>query len=287
MLPEAAQTTVLDITLENFQQVILEDSKTKIVMVQFWAPWSEPCTELSPILQGIASEYSENLLYARVNCDEQQEIAGQFGVRGLPTVILVKEGQPIDGFAGPQTEPQVREVIEKHLPKTEDLHLASAQQLILEGNYHGAFAFAKQAFEANSERVDIRLVMADCYVEVGQTELAKKLLTAITLVDQDAHYQAIVGKVELAEQASESPELKQLQAELEADPENLEIKVSLSVQLHQAHKTDEALELLLSVLKKELGFGDAKKITLDIINALPDGEPLKSQYRRKIYSLLY
>jgi putative thioredoxin len=96
--------------------------------------------------------------------------------------------------------------------------------------------------------------MADCYVEVGQTELAKKLLAAITLVDQDAHYHAIAGKVELAEQASESPELKQLQAELEADPENLEIKVSLSVQLHQAHKTDEAL---------------------------------KSQYRRKIYSLLY
>ncbi|MBF7074003.1 co-chaperone YbbN [Glaciecola sp. MH2013] len=283
----SANNSPLDITLENFQQVILEESKSKIVMVQFWAPWSEPCTELTPVLQAIASEYTESLLYTRVNCDEQQEIAGQFGVRGLPTVILVKDSQPIDGFAGPQSEQQIRDVLEKHLPKAEDGFLNEALQCIQNGDYHSAFSFAKQAFEANNERVDIRLVLADCYVEVGQSALAKKLLEPITLVDQDAQYNIIVGKIELAEQASESPELKQLQADLEADPENLDIKVKLAVQLHQAHKTAEALELLLSVLKKDLSFGDARKITLDIINALPDGEPLKSQYRRKIYSLLY
>jgi putative thioredoxin len=280
-------TNHVDITLENFQQIILEESKLKTIMVQFWAPWSEPCGELTPILQNIASEYNDNLLFARVNCDEQQEIAGQFGVRGLPTVILVKDGQPLDGFAGPQTEAQVREVIEKHLPKPEDGFLQSALACIELGNYHEAFTFAKQAFEANSERVDIRLTMADCYVEVGQPALAKKLLEAVTMVDQDGRYHAIAGKIELAEQASESPEIKELQTALDEDPENLDIKVKLSVQLHQAHKNDEALALLLSVLQKDLNFGDAKKFTLDIINALPDGDALKSQYRRKIYSLLY
>ncbi|MFT6330401.1 MAG: putative thioredoxin [Bermanella sp.] len=286
MLPEV-NANQIDITLENFQHVILEESKTKVVMIQFWAPWSEPCTELAPVLQCIAAEYQRDLLFARVNCDEQQEIAGQFGVKGLPTVILVKDGQPLDGFAGPQEEKQIREMLDKHLPKEEDGLLQSAMELVLQGNYHDAFSFAKQALELNSERADIRLMMADCYVEVGQVELAKKLVEQVKLVDQDGQYQAIVGKIQLAEQAADSPEIQQLQTELEADPQSMELKVSLSVQLHQGHRTEEALMLLLSVLRQELGFGDAKKITLDMINALPDGDPLKSQYRRKIYSLLY
>ncbi|MFQ3248756.1 tetratricopeptide repeat protein [Glaciecola sp.] len=286
MLQEV-NTNPVDITLENFQQIILEDSKTKVVMIQFWAPWSEPCTELAPLLHRIASEYPNDLLYARVNCDEQQEIAGQFGIKGLPTVILVKDGQPLDGFAGPQEERQIREMLDKHLPKAEDDLLKSAAELVEQNNYHEAFSFAKQAFELNNERVDIRLMMADCYVEVGQAELAKKLLEAVTLADQDAKYHSIVGKIELAEQAADSPEIQQLQAELDADPDNMELKVKLAVQLHQAHRNEEALILLLSVLRKDLGFGEAKKITLDMINALPDGDPLKSQYRRKIYSLLY
>lgn len=286
MLPEA-NANKIDITLENFQHVILEESKVKLVMIQFWAPWSEPCAELAPVLQHIAGEYSRDLLYARVNCDEQQEIAGQFGIKGLPTVILVKDGQPLDGFAGPQAESQIREMLDKHLPKVEDGLLLSAVELIQQENYHDAFTFAKQAFELNSARPDIRLTMADCYVEVGQVEMAKKLLEQVKLADQDAKYQAIMGKIELAEQAADSPAIQLLQAELDSDPDNMEIKIKLAIQLHQAHRTEEALVLLLSVLRKDLGFGDAKKITLDMINALPDGAPLKSEYRRKIYSLLY
>jgi putative thioredoxin len=286
MLPEV-NANQIDITIENFQDVILEQSKSKIVMIQFWAAWSEPCAELAPLLQSIASEYRNDLLYARVNCDEQQEIASQFGVQGLPTVILVKDGQPLDGFAGPQKEPQVREMLEKHLPKAEDGLLQSALGLIDQGNYHDAFNFAKQAFELNNQNIDIRLTMADCYVEVGQAAMAKQLLEPVTLVDQDAKYHSIIGKIELAEQAADSPEIKQLQSDLDADPENMELKVKLAIQLHQAHRNDEALALLLSVLQKELGFGDARKITLDVINALPDGDPLKSKYRRRMYSLLY
>jgi putative thioredoxin len=106
-------------------------------------------------------------------------------------------------------------------------------------------------------------------------------------VDQDAMYKSILGKIELAEQAAESPEIIALQQELAADPDNLELKMKLAVQLHQANQIEQALELALAVLIKDLNFGEAKKLTLDMINALPDGDPLKSKYRRKVYSLLY
>lgn len=116
---------------------------------------------------------------------------------------------------------------------------------------------------------------------------AKAELETIRLVDQDSRYQALMGKVELAEQAAESPELKKLQEDVAANPQDLQLKIDLAVQLQQAHKPDEALALLLEVLQKDLNFSDGKKIMLDMINALADGDPLKSLYRRKVYSLLY
>ena len=89
-----ANNTV-DITPENFQQVILMDSREKVVLVDFWAEWSEESKSVSPILAKIASEYGDNLILARVDCDQQQEVAAQFGIRSLPTVMVVKDGQPV------------------------------------------------------------------------------------------------------------------------------------------------------------------------------------------------
>jgi putative thioredoxin len=282
-----AGSNVVDITLDNFQSVILEASMDKLVMVDFWADWCEPCKDLFPILEKLANEYSEHLILAKVNCEEQQQIAAQFGVRNLPTVMLVQQGQPVDGFAGAQPESTIRELLQKYLPNPEDELITKAQTHIAEGDYQSAFAPAKQAFEMNADNIDARYLFIDCAIETGSIDTAKTLLESIKLADQDTRYQALLGKVELAEQASQSPEIQALQALVEAEPDNLQAKVDLAIQLHQANKAEDALTLLFSVLQKDLNFGDAKKTMLDVVNALPDGEPLKSAYRRKLYSLLY
>lgn len=277
----------INITVENFQDIILEQSKHKHVLIDFWAPNLEQCEQLEPVLAGLAAKFEEDLIYGRVNCEEQQQIAQQFGIQSLPTVLLVKDGQPIDGFAGPQMEEQILEMLEKHLPKASDGLYAKAVEFINQGEYQQAYTNAKQAYDVDDTRADYTMVLADCNVELGNIKQAKVLLESIGLVDQNGYYHSIQGKIELAEQAAESPEIKQLQSELAKDPDNLQIKVDLAIQLHQANQPQEALELLFSVLSKDLNFADAKKYTLDMINAMPDGEPLKSQYRRKIYSLLY
>lgn len=278
---------VVDITPENFQQVILQDSQSQVVMVEFWVDDYEPSQELAPILSQVAAKFSGHMVHARVDCRQQQEIAGQFGVQNLPTVILVKDGQPIDGFAGVQTEEQIVATFEKHLPKPEDTLYEQAVELVSAGDYQQAYTVLKQAYDLNQERADIKLLLADCQVELGQIKQAKELLNTIGLVDQDSLYKSILGKIELAEQAAESPEIKALQQQLKQNPEDLELKVKLAVQLHQTNQTEEALELIMSVLYKDLNFADAKKLTLDMINALPDGDPLKSKFRRKVYGLLY
>ena len=287
MYMDSIMNNVINITPENFQQVILQDSQTQVVMVEFWAEGYEPSQQLAPVLIDVAAKFSDYLIHARVDCQQQQEIAGQFGVQNLPTVILVKEGQPIDGFAGVQTESEIIAIFEKHLPKPEDALYEQAVELVSTGDYQQAYTVLKQAYDMNAGRADIKLLLADCQVELGQIKQAKAVLETIGLVDQDALYTSILGKIELAEQAADSPEIKALQEQLAKTPDDLDINVKLAVQLHQANQVEEALEMILSVLYKELNFGDAKKLTLDMINALPDGDPLKSKYRRKIYGLLY
>jgi putative thioredoxin len=284
---DSIMNNAINVTPENFQQVILQDSITQVVMVEFWAEGYEPSQQLAPVLVNVAAKFSGHLIHARVDCQQQQEIAGQFGVQNLPTVILVKEGQPIDGFAGVQTEAEIIATFEKHLPKPEDALYEQAVELVSAGDYQQAYTVLKQAYDMNIDRADIKLLLADCQVELGQLKQAKALLETIGLVDQDALYNSILGKIELAEQAADSPEIKALQEQMAKTPDDLDSKVKLAVQLHQANQIEEALELILSVLYKELNFGDAKKLTLDMINALPDGDPLKSKYRRKVYGLLY
>jgi putative thioredoxin len=278
---------IVNITLENFQEIILAGSQEKLIMVDFWAEWSEPCKSLVPLLEKIACEYPNELILGKVNCDEQQEISMQFGVRDLPTVILVKDGQPIDGFAGVQSESEIRTFLEKHLPKPEDNLFNQAQEFMAQEDAQSAFPLAKQAFGLSPERADIKLLLADIYLSLARLEQAKELLDSIKLVDQNSDYHSLLGKLALAEEAATSPELIALQKQVEENPEDLENCVLLAIQLHQANRSEEALAILFKVLNKDLNFGDAKKTTLDIINALPDGDPLASQYRRKVYSLLY
>ena len=281
------QATIVDITVENFQQIIVEASQEKLVLIDFWADWCEPCKDLMPILEKLAGEYSQYLILAKVDCEAQQEVAAQFGIRSLPTVMVVQNGQPVDGFAGVQPEQQIREMLAKYLPNPEDDLLATAGKAIQAGDYAQALPAAKEALSLNPDNVNAKYMLIDCYIETGSIDVAKTLLEEIKLVDQDSRYKSLAGKIELAEQAADTPEIRQLMAAVEANPDDLQLKIDLAVQLQQANKAQDALALLYSVLKKELGFGDARKLMMDMMNALPDGDPLKSEYRRKVYSLLY
>lgn len=280
-------SNIINIDLDNFQQVILEASQQKLIMVGFWTEWDEASMQLMPVLEKIASRHANDLILAKVNCDEQQQIAMQFGVRSLPTVYLVRDGQPVDGFAGMKSDAEIGALLEKHLPSPADGLLEQAREAIGMGDAQQAFSLAKQAYDLEPERSDIKFVLIEAYIELGRIAQARELLESIGMIDQDATYQSLKGRIELAEQAAETPEIKALQQALEKEPDSLELKVQLAVQYQQTGKAEDALALLLAVLQKDLNFGEAKKIMLDAINALPAGDPLASQYRRKVYSLLY
>lgn len=277
---------IKSVTIENVRE-LLELSFAQPVLFYFYSERSPACLNLGPVLQRIAQNYPDALTLAVVDCDQEQQLAAHFGVRSVPTVLFIKEGQPVDGFAGEEPEQAILQRLSAFLPKPEDMLLQQVMPLLEQQNWTEAYPLLKQANELAAERVDIRLQLALVQVELGQLDAAEKALATVLMADQDSLYQSVKARLELAQQAAESPEVKALEQALATDPDNKELQQQLAVQYHQVQRSAEALALLYEILKQDLNFGEAKKLYLDILATLPKGEPLASSYRRKLYSLLY
>ncbi|MDX1537142.1 tetratricopeptide repeat protein [Arsukibacterium sp.] len=280
------QSPIVDVTLQNARE-ILEQSKNQLVVFQFHSARSEGCQQLTPVLQAIVQRYPQHLLLARVDCDQQQDLAMQFGVQSLPTVMLIKDGRPVDGFAGVETEQAIMARLQPYLPKPEDELIARAEQFLAEQNPAEAYPLFKQAVDIAPERAELKVWLADTAISLGQLPQAQSLLAEIKLADQDSVYKAVLAKLELALEAADTPEIRALEQKLAASPDDNSIKEQLAVQYQAAQRSEEALALLLGILRQDLNYGDSKKLFLDILAALPKGDAVASQYRRKLYSLLY
>lgn len=280
---------IVDITLENAQQLLIEESFNRPVLVDFWADWCGPCKSLMPILEKLASEYQGAFLLAKVNADEQNMIAGQFGVRSLPTVMLIKDGQPLDGFTGAQTENFVRQMLDKHLPKAWEKTLQQAEDFIAANDFAAALPLLRQAAEESGQQANIVILLAKTLVELNRIEEAEGLIATIRMADQDVNYQQVLAQLQLKKQAAKTPEVTALEAALEKDPTNLDLLYQLAVQLNQEGYYRKSLELLLQILQKNRQFADgaARKTMTDILAALGKGDPLAVEFQRKLFTLLY
>lgn len=279
--------TIIDVNLQNAQSVILEASSKTLVIVDFWADWCEPCKQLMPVLEKLAATFASQVVLAKVNCDEQQQLAAQFNIRSLPTVIFFKEGQPVDGFAGVESEASIQARIESHLPTVDDELLEQALALLQTQEFEQAYSTAKQAHDLNPDSSKAQLVLAEAAVEIGRLEQAEQLLQAIRMVDQDNYFHHVQSKLNVALQAADSPELRELTKQVETQPTDFALRLELAAKLYAAHRAEEALQHLFYVLERDLNFAQAKQQALDMLSALPKGDPLAANYRRKLYSMLY
>ena len=282
------QNVALELNEQNLQQIIDQSMQTPVA-ISFWAPSMPETLEVNATLEKIAREYQGQFTLATVNCETQQAVASQFGVRGLPTVALFKNGQPVDGSAGPQTEQSLREMLTRHLPTPEELQLQHALALVESQDYNQALALLRQLAHKFPKNSIIELAIAECLVAAGLFDEAELILDTIPMQDQDAQYKGLIAKLELHKQAANSPEIQQLEQKLAANPTDANITFELAVQYSQVNRNEEALALLLNILRNDLNFadGNAKKTMMDILAALGQGNPIAGTYRRQLYSLLY
>ena len=284
-----ASAHIVEIDESNAQQLLIEESMTRPVVVDFWADWCEPCKQLMPILEKLAEEYQGAFLLAKVNADEQQMLAQQLGVRSLPTIMVIKEGQPIDGFSGAQPESAVREMLDKHLPSPQAGALVEAEQLLAEGDVPGALALYRSVWEESGKKLEFTLAYAGALVTANRLDEAETLLQEVRLADQDARYEQLVAQIELGREAARSPEVEALEAAIAADPEDHATRIQLAIQLSQVAQYRDALEHLLTVLRADRDFngGEVRKVFLDTLATIGKGDPLAAEYQRKLFSLMY
>jgi len=280
---------IVNIDESNAAQLLIDESHKRPVVVDFWADWCEPCKVLMPLLEKIANEYKGAFLLAKVNADQQQMITQQFGVRSLPTVMVMQNGQPVDGFAGAVPEGQVRQMLEKYLPKPWDGLLEMAREAMESGDFARALTPLRQAWEDSGRQLDITLSYARCLIETLRLDEAEAVLAQVRLADQDALYEQLQAQLQIKREAAKSPEIEALEEKLAQDPDNLDVRHQLAVQFTNAGHFRDAMEQLVHILQRDLNHGDGatKKLLLDTIASLGKGDPLAAEYQRKLYSLLY
>ncbi|NAX45338.1 MULTISPECIES: thioredoxin family protein [unclassified Vibrio] len=279
---------IVEVNQHNFREVFERSVETPILFY-FWAPMNQESVQLIPELQSVAQQHSGAFTLALLNCQQEQQVAAQFGVQTLPTIALFINGQAVDGLAGAQTIETVNTMLSKHLPSHDEVALQQALTLIEQTQHSQALPLLLSLPDDMKAKAEVKLALADVFLETQQYEAAETELDRIPLEYQDGYYKGLIAKLELHKQAADSPEIQALEEIFSAEPNNAHIASELALQYHQVNRNEEALELLWSFLQSDLNCldGGLKKVFMDILSALGQGNSVANLYRRKLYSLLY
>jgi putative thioredoxin len=284
----AAPSHVFDVTQDNFERDVLQASLTTPVLVDFWASWCEPCKTLGPMLESLASEFNGAFRLGKLDVDAHQQLAGMFGIRSIPTVMLVKDGQILDGFAGALPLGQVREFLLRHLQPLEgvaDEPVAEAP----EESPTDAIARLQQAIAAEPDKPELKLDLALALMRVGNVTSAQAELEALPAnLATDARAVRLRSQLELARALDGAPDLATLRQRVATDPADWAARDLLGVRLLLEDDAAAGLDQFLAILEKARDWNDgaAKKRLLAAFATLDDAE-LVGRYRRRMASLLF
>ncbi|MDX2321893.1 MAG: tetratricopeptide repeat protein [Moritella sp.] len=282
------QNYILDLTSENFQEILLQGKYSQPIVIDFWSERA-PENQVSARLLNIAQSLNGQIVLARLNCDRHPELVQQFGIKSLPTVAIFKDGKPVDSFVGEQEEAAIREIISRHLPKQEQVLLQQAQMLLMDSKFAEAVPLMGQAYELAPDNTDIKIAYAQALLGSHQVEAAEALLDTFAEQEQQSHqYQTLRSHLDTAKKSAETPEIVALTAAHAANPDDLKIAYDLAIQLQTANKHNDAMVLLFKILSTEYDFleGGARKVYLELLSVMTDAA-LVADYRRKLYSLMY
>jgi len=274
----------LDVGLADFQQHVLEESRQRPVVVDFWAPWCGPCKSLKPILEKLAAEYGGKFLLAKINSDDNQELAARYAVRGIPSVKAFIDGEPVDEFSGALPEGEVRAFLDRLIPSPADELRAQAAELRLAGDTSAALQRLADASRLAPAHVGIRLDAAEIMLDLGEADEASRLLAS---VPDDADPRAPQLKARLQFVGTADADEAELSARVAADENDLEARLKLANLHVAAGRFEPGMVQLLEIVRRDRGFEDdiSRKTLLSVFTLLGSGE-LVSRYRRLLASAL-
>jgi putative thioredoxin len=283
-----------DITIENFEAELIQASSLQPILLDIWAPWCGPCRTLGPLLEKVEAAYAGRFKLAKLNSDDQPEIAAQlsqaFGVRSIPFCVMFKDGQPVDGFVGALPEAQIREFLDRHLPSAEALEAEQeteqAEVLEADGDLDAALERLQQAVAIDPANALARSEYVKLLIETGQPAVARQAwlpMAPQALVDARS---AALGLWLDACEAAPSARSPQLLAEtIAANRRDFDARYALAQCLMAAGRFTDAMDELLEIVVRDKAWNEqlARKTYVAILElmtkpapkAAPGAEPAK------------
>ncbi|WP_271679226.1 thioredoxin [Thermomonas mangrovi] len=288
-MTDLAKPHVFDATAATFEDTVIRKSLETPVLVDFWATWCGPCKTLGPILEKLAADYHGAFTLAKVDVDKEQELAAAFQIRSVPTVMLVKGGQLVDGFPGALPEGQLREFLKHHgiepaAPVEEDASVPDAEPV----DPHEEVMRLRKAIEAEPDKAELKLDLALALLQTGAAGEAEQLLDGLpaNLATDDRTIQAR-ARLGFAALLKDAPAAEILEAAIAADPGDLRARHLLGVRKLVSGDAEAGLSQFIEMLQRDRGYGDglARKSLIDAFRVVED-EDLVGRYRRRMSALL-
>ena len=282
--------TIINVTNDTFQAQVLEQSQHVPVLVDYWADWCGPCQMQMPVLRKLVEEYAGKFVLAKVNTDEQRELAREHGIRSLPTMRLYKAGEMAEEILGAQTESTLRILLDRYVERESDTLRLQAMETYQRGEHEAALQMLREARQSEPDNHQLTLDYAALCLQEGRLQEVDELLNGLPReIRDEAEAVQLRALLDFADSAHDAPPLDVLETAAAANPDDLETRYRLGACYIINDRVEDALQAFMYILQHDRSFRDdiGRKSLLAVFELLGNEGELVNSYRRKLFTAMH
>jgi putative thioredoxin len=281
---------IINVTNDTFQAQVLEQSQRVPVLVDYWADWCGPCQMQMPVLRKLVEEYAGKFVLAKVNTDEQRELAREHGIRSLPTMRLYKAGEMAEEILGAQTESTLRILLDRYVERESDTLRLQAMETYQRGEHEAALQMLREARQSEPDNHQLTLDYAALCLQEGRLQEVDELLNGLPRdIREEPGAAQLRALLEFATSVQDAPPIAELEKTLASTPDDSGTRYRLGASYVMNDRMEDALESFMYILRHDRGFRDdiGRKSLLAVFELLGNEGELVNSYRRKLFTAMH